>query len=80
MVFRFRPGFSTQLPDPGIPQILQRPAKTLCHPLLHPANASRGGRPILPVFKLKDFSKSERETILSDGYPKRLDGEAFGFF
>lgn len=38
------------------------------------------GRPILPVFKLKDFSKSERETILSDGYPKRLDGEAFGFF
>jgi hypothetical protein len=38
------------------------------------------GRPILPVFKLKEFSKSERETIQADGYPKRLDGPSFGFF
>ncbi len=38
------------------------------------------GRPILPIFKLKDLSQSDRNTILSDGYPKRLDGEAFGFY
>ena len=38
------------------------------------------GRPILPVFKLKNFSQSDRDTILSDGYPKRLDGEVFGFY
>ena len=38
------------------------------------------GRPILPVFKLKDFSQSERRTLRADGYPKKLDGPAFGFF
>ncbi|GHB99932.1 hypothetical protein [Cerasicoccus arenae] len=38
------------------------------------------GRPILPIFKLKELSQSDRNTILSDGYPKRLDGESFGFF
>lgn len=38
------------------------------------------GRPILPVFKLKEFSQAERQTIEADGYPKRLDGPAFGFF
>lgn len=38
------------------------------------------GRPILPVFKLKEFSRSERQTIEQDGYPKRLDGEVFGYF
>lgn len=38
------------------------------------------GRPILPVFKLKEFSRSERQSIEQDGYPKRLDGEVFGFY
>ena len=38
------------------------------------------GRPILPVFKLKDFSRSDIEQINRDGYPKRLDGQSFGFF
>ncbi|NBB78088.1 MAG: hypothetical protein GVY36_01360 [Verrucomicrobia bacterium] len=38
------------------------------------------GRPILPVFKLKDLSQAERQTIQADGYPKRLDGPTFGFF
>jgi hypothetical protein len=38
------------------------------------------GRPILPVFKLKDLSQAERQTINADGYPKRLDGPTFGFF
>ncbi len=38
------------------------------------------GRPILPVFKLKEFSRAERQTIEQDGYPKRLDGEIFGYF
>lgn len=38
------------------------------------------GRPILPVFKLKDLSQAERQTISADGYPKRLDGPSFGFF
>lgn len=38
------------------------------------------GRPILPVFKLKDFSQSDINTIQGDGYPKRLDGPSFGFF
>lgn len=38
------------------------------------------GRPILPVFKLKEFSQSERQTISADGYPKRLDGPNFGFY
>ncbi len=38
------------------------------------------GRPILPVFKLKDLSQSDINTIQSDGYEKRLDGEVFGFF
>lgn len=38
------------------------------------------GRPILPVFKLKDLSQAERQTISADGYPKRLDGPTFGFF
>ncbi len=41
---------------------------------------SGDGRPILPVFKLKDFSRSDIETINRDGYPKRLDGPSFGFF
>lgn len=38
------------------------------------------GRPILPVFKLKNFSQTEQQTISQDGYPKRLDGPAFGFY
>lgn len=38
------------------------------------------GRPILPVFKLKDLSQKDIETIQRDGYPKRLDGPSFGFF
>lgn len=38
------------------------------------------GRPILPVFKLKELSQAERQTINADGYPKRLDGPTFGFF
>ena len=38
------------------------------------------GRPVLPVFKLKDFSRSDREQINRDHYPKRLDGQSFGFF
>ncbi len=38
------------------------------------------GRPILPVFKLKEFSRSERQTLEQDGYPKRLDGEVFGYY
>jgi hypothetical protein len=38
------------------------------------------GRPILPVFKLKDLSQAERQTISADGYPKRLAGPSFGFF
>ena len=38
------------------------------------------GRPVLPVFKLKDFSRSDREQINRDPYPKRLDGQSFGFF
>jgi hypothetical protein len=38
------------------------------------------GRPILPVFKLKDFSQSERQTISQDGYEKRMDGPVFGFY
>ncbi len=38
------------------------------------------GRPILPVFKLKDFSQSDRQSLQADGYPKRLDGPSFGFF
>lgn len=38
------------------------------------------GRPILPVFKLKEFSRAERLTIEQDDYPKRLDGEVFGYF
>lgn len=38
------------------------------------------GRPILPVFKLKEFSRSERQTVEQDRYPKRLDGEVFGFY
>jgi hypothetical protein len=38
------------------------------------------GRPILPVFKLKDLSQADRQTIQADGYPKRLDGPTFGFF
>lgn len=38
------------------------------------------GRPILPVFKLKDFSQREINTIKGDGYEKRLDGSVFGFF
>lgn len=37
-------------------------------------------RPILPVFKLKDFSQNDINTIKGDGYEKRLDGSAFGFF
>lgn len=39
-----------------------------------------GDRPILPVFKLKEFSASEAETIRSDGFPKRMDGPVFGFY
>jgi hypothetical protein len=38
------------------------------------------GRPILPVFKLKDFSRSDIDTINRDSYQKRLDGSTFGFF
>lgn len=38
------------------------------------------GRPILPVFKLKEFSQSERQAISQDGYPKRMDGQVFGFY
>jgi hypothetical protein len=43
-------------------------------------DATEDGRPILPVFKLKEFSQSERQTISADGYPKRLDGPNFGFY
>ena len=38
------------------------------------------GRPILPVFKLKEFSTAERRRIEGDGYPKRLDGHVFGYY
>jgi hypothetical protein len=38
------------------------------------------GRPILPIFKLKNLSQSDRNLILSDGYLKNVDGEAFGFY
>ncbi|MGB0415713.1 MAG: hypothetical protein ACPGKS_02570 [Coraliomargarita sp.] len=39
-----------------------------------------GDRPILPVFKLKEFSSAEAESIKADGYPKRMDGPVFGFY
>ena len=38
------------------------------------------GRPILPIFKLKNLSQSDRNLILSDGYSKNVDGEVFGFY
>jgi len=38
------------------------------------------GRPILPVFKLKELSSSERSKLSADGYPKRLDGPVFGYY
>ena len=41
---------------------------------------TRDGRPILPIFKLKNLSQSDRNLILSDGYSKNVDGEVFGFY
>ena len=41
---------------------------------------TRQGRPILPVFKLKDFSRAEQKTIQADYYEKQLDGSNFGFY
>lgn len=38
------------------------------------------GWPILPVFKLKEFSADERQRLASDDYPKDLDGPVFGYF
>ena len=38
------------------------------------------GRPILPVFKLKEFSSADRARLAGDGYPKDLDGPVFGYF
>ena len=38
------------------------------------------GRPILPVFKLKEFSADDRARLAGDGYPKDLDGPVFGYF
>jgi hypothetical protein len=38
------------------------------------------GRPILPVFKLKELTRPERQNLEADRYPKRLDGEVFGYY
>ena len=38
------------------------------------------GRPILPIFKLKDFSRQDLDLISNDNFPKLLDGEAFGYY
>ena len=38
------------------------------------------GRPILPIFKLKELSASERERLAADGYAKQLDGPVFGYY
>ncbi|MCH2036745.1 MAG: hypothetical protein MK120_07320, partial [Puniceicoccaceae bacterium] len=38
------------------------------------------GRPILPIFKLKDFSRQDLDSISNDNFPKLLDGEAFGYY
>jgi hypothetical protein len=38
------------------------------------------GRPVLPIFKLRELSRTERERLSADGYEKDLDGPVFGFF
>lgn len=43
-------------------------------------DTTQQGRPILPVFKLKEFSRAEKKTIQSDDYEKQLDGSNFGFY
>lgn len=41
---------------------------------------AEGGRPILPVFKLKELSSEERARLAEDGYAKDLDGPVFGYY
>ena len=38
------------------------------------------GRPILPIFKLRQLSRQERERLAADGYEKNLEGPVFGYF